>query len=66
MFEKVLQTPIRFFDINPIGRIMNRFSKDIGQIDETIPITVLDFMNVKVSQFLLKINLKKIMSRVSQ
>jgi ATP-binding cassette subfamily C (CFTR/MRP) protein 4 len=47
MLNRVLKTPIRFFDINPVGRIMNRFSKDIGIIDETIPITVLDFMNVK-------------------
>jgi ATP-binding cassette subfamily C (CFTR/MRP) protein 4 len=46
MFMRVLSTPIRFFDTNPIGRIINRFSKDIGIIDETIPITVMQFMRV--------------------
>lgn len=28
------------------GRIINRFSKDIGILDETIPMTVLNFMHV--------------------
>ena len=26
----VIQSPIRFFDTNPAGRILNRFSKDMG------------------------------------
>jgi hypothetical protein len=28
-----MSTSVRFFDLNPIGRIMNRFSKDVGQLD---------------------------------
>lgn len=28
---------MRFFDINPSGRILNRFSKDIGSIDDIFP-----------------------------
>ncbi|KAM8873545.1 ATP-binding cassette sub-family C member 4-like isoform 1-T1 [Synchiropus picturatus] len=43
MFSSVLRTPVRFFDVNPIGRILNRFSKDIGQIDSMLPITFVDF-----------------------
>ncbi|XP_037829737.1 multidrug resistance-associated protein 4 isoform X2 [Kryptolebias marmoratus] len=43
MFRAVLRTHVRFFDVNPIGRILNRFSKDIGQIDSTLPITFVDF-----------------------
>ncbi|CAB4055240.1 ABCC4 [Lepeophtheirus salmonis] len=31
-----------FFDVNPIGRILNRFSKDIGSIDELLPPVVVD------------------------
>jgi len=42
MFKSVMFTRIRFFDLNPLGRIMNRFSKDIGVVDETIPMTVFD------------------------
>ena len=47
MFSSILSTHIRFFDLNPLGRIINRFSKDIGQIDDTIPQTCLDFGHVK-------------------
>nr|XP_039260100.1 multidrug resistance-associated protein 4-like isoform X1 [Styela clava] len=44
MFEAILRAPIRFFDTNPAGRILNRFSKDMGQIDELLPITFIDFL----------------------
>ncbi|XP_041637494.1 ATP-binding cassette sub-family C member 4-like [Cheilinus undulatus] len=43
MFNAIIRTPVRFFDINPIGRILNRFSKDISQMDSTLPITFVDF-----------------------
>ncbi|CAN9498397.1 unnamed protein product [Ophioblennius macclurei] len=43
MFSAVLRTPVLFFDNNPIGRILNRFSKDIGQMDSMLPITFMDF-----------------------
>ncbi|KAM4711154.1 ATP-binding cassette sub-family C member 4-like isoform 2-T2 [Anableps anableps] len=43
MFNAVLRTYVHFFDVNPIGRILNRFSKDIGQMDSTLPITFVDF-----------------------
>ena len=42
MFHKLLRAQPRFFDVNPSGRILNRFSKDMGSIDETLPITVFD------------------------
>ena len=31
-FKGVIQSPIRFFDTNPAGRILNRFSKDMGEL----------------------------------
>uniref|UniRef100_A0A3B1IZ97 Cystic fibrosis transmembrane conductance regulator n=1 Tax=Astyanax mexicanus TaxID=7994 RepID=A0A3B1IZ97_ASTMX len=46
MFNCILRTPVRFFDVNPIGRILNRFSKDIGQVDSSLPWTFVDFIQV--------------------
>ncbi|XP_074476742.1 ATP-binding cassette sub-family C member 3 isoform X2 [Sebastes fasciatus] len=39
-----LHTPQSFFDTTPIGRLINRFSKDIYVIDEVLPSTVLMFL----------------------
>jgi ABC-type multidrug transport system fused ATPase/permease subunit len=36
MLDSVLQAKLRFFDSTPIGRIMNRFSKDIESIDQEL------------------------------
>uniref|UniRef100_A0A5F8HI53 Multidrug resistance-associated protein 4 n=1 Tax=Monodelphis domestica TaxID=13616 RepID=A0A5F8HI53_MONDO len=44
MFESILRAPVLFFDRNPIGRILNRFSKDIGHLDDLLPLTFLDFI----------------------
>ncbi|XP_035030030.2 ATP-binding cassette sub-family C member 4 isoform X2 [Hippoglossus stenolepis] len=46
MFTAILRTPVHFFDINPIGRILNRFSKDIGYLDSLLPWTFVDFIQV--------------------
>lgn len=40
MFSKLTSTTMNFFDSNPIGRIMNRFTKDLGSIDELFPRTI--------------------------
>ncbi|KAI9293169.1 hypothetical protein K502DRAFT_318772 [Neoconidiobolus thromboides FSU 785] len=36
LLNSVLHAPIRFFEITPIGRLVNRFSKDIESIDQEI------------------------------
>ncbi|XP_056287089.1 ATP-binding cassette sub-family C member 4-like isoform X2 [Pseudoliparis swirei] len=46
MFSAILGTHVRFFDINPIGRVLNRFSKDVGQLDSNLPWTFVDFIQV--------------------
>jgi ATP-binding cassette subfamily C (CFTR/MRP) protein 4 len=46
MFNSVMSAPVRFFDLNPLGRIINRFSKDVGLLDEQIPWAVYDFLEV--------------------
>lgn len=37
MLASLLGAQMRFFDSNPSGRILNRFSKDLGAVDETLP-----------------------------
>ena len=41
MVVVVLHAPVFFFDSNPVGRILNRFSRDIGCMDEVLPKTFL-------------------------
>ena len=37
MVSCLLQAQVLFFDTNPAGRILNRFSKDVGCLDELLP-----------------------------
>ena len=37
MTKAVLKAPVLFFDTNPVGRILNRFSKDVGCMDDILP-----------------------------
>ncbi|EFA03658.1 probable multidrug resistance-associated protein lethal(2)03659 [Tribolium castaneum] len=46
MFAKVIKAPITFFETNPSGEILNRFSKDIGMVDETIPSILMDTFQI--------------------
>lgn len=46
MFLSIVHTTMRFFNTNPSGRILNRFSKDMGSIDETLPQSITDTLQV--------------------
>ncbi|KAH9630450.1 hypothetical protein HF086_016988 [Spodoptera exigua] len=46
MFKNILSATMRFFDTNPSGRILNRFSKDMGVVDEILPRMYLDTIQV--------------------
>lgn len=39
----VIRSKIEFFDTNPLGRILNRFSADVGSNDDQLPTTLFDF-----------------------
>ncbi|CAG2120625.1 unnamed protein product, partial [Medioppia subpectinata] len=46
IFCALLRSPIHLFESSPIGRILNRFSKDTGIVDELLPSVAFDFIIV--------------------
>ncbi|KAI5951940.1 BPT1 [Candida jiufengensis] len=49
MADKVLHSPMSFFDTTPVGRILNRFTEDIGKIDMHLPWTLIGFITTVLS-----------------
>ncbi|XP_040929539.1 multidrug resistance-associated protein 5 isoform X3 [Betta splendens] len=37
LFHKILRCPMKFFDTTPTGQILNRFSKDMDEVDTRLP-----------------------------
>lgn len=40
LFRKVMRTPILFFDTTPLGRLINRFSRDMDEMDTKLPMMI--------------------------
>ncbi|XP_060810578.1 ATP-binding cassette sub-family C member 4 isoform X2 [Amyelois transitella] len=51
MFHAMLRGVMRFFDNNSSGRILNRFSKDIGALDELLPRFLLECIQIYLVMF---------------
>jgi ATP-binding cassette subfamily C (CFTR/MRP) protein 4 len=45
----VISAPTAFVDVNPTGRILNRFSKDLAVLDDALPLTFYDFANIALA-----------------
>ncbi|KAL9954934.1 hypothetical protein ACROYT_G042523 [Oculina patagonica] len=51
MVTSVLHAPVLFFDINPAGRILNRFSQDVGCMDEELPMKFVFLIQINLLLF---------------
>ncbi|PWN22966.1 hypothetical protein BCV69DRAFT_296932 [Microstroma glucosiphilum] len=48
MFRSVLRSPLQWFEVTPVGVSLNRFSKDINAIDETLPRVLQGFFRTMI------------------
>ncbi|KAG9439107.1 hypothetical protein H6P81_019272 [Aristolochia fimbriata] len=64
MLGSILRAPMVFFQTNPIGRIINRFAKDLGDVDRQVAIWVNMFLS-QVAQLLSTFVLIGIVSTIS-
>ncbi|XP_050359934.1 ATP-binding cassette sub-family C member 4-like isoform X2 [Nymphalis io] len=46
MFSTMIKGIMRFFDTSSSGRILNRFTKDMGAVDEILPRSLLDVLQI--------------------
>lgn len=44
LLSSIVRAPLRFFDVTPVGRLINRFSKDINIIDDAIIMTIIGWL----------------------
>ena len=49
LFASIIQAPMSFFDFSPIGILLNRLSRDVGFVDETLPQTAIDIITIFVN-----------------
>ncbi|CAB4387955.1 uncharacterized protein OCT59_001987 [Rhizophagus irregularis] len=44
LLNAILRAPLSFFDTAPLGRVMNRFSKDLGMVDQGLVTVITSFL----------------------
>lgn len=64
MLGSILRAPMVFFQTNPLGRIINRFAKDMGDIDRMVALFVNMFLG-QISQLVSTFVLIGIVSTMS-
>ena len=51
ILEAVLYSPLRFFETTPVGRIINRFSNDLNEIDRGVMPSLIRFFTLSFGAF---------------
>ena len=51
MLNQIIKSPMSFFDTTPLGRIINRFAKDIDVCDSTLPTNIRVWLSTIVTFF---------------
>ncbi|GBF93736.1 hypothetical protein Rsub_06068 [Raphidocelis subcapitata] len=46
MIARVLRAPLSFFHTTPVGRVLNRFSNDLGRVDDQLPLALFDALQI--------------------
>lgn len=49
MFQSIITASMQFFNTNTSGRILNRFSKDLGAVDELLPNAMIDCSQIMLN-----------------
>lgn len=49
MLSRIMHCPMSFFDTTPIGRIVNRFAKDVDTLDNILSMTIRTFLTCLLS-----------------
>eukprot|EP00029_Vermamoeba_vermiformis_P003040 TRINITY_DN133_c1_g2_i1.p1 TRINITY_DN133_c1_g2~~TRINITY_DN133_c1_g2_i1.p1 ORF type:complete len:1304 (-),score=377.00 TRINITY_DN133_c1_g2_i1:6-3917(-) len=45
LLRKCLRAPTAFYDVTPLGRVVNRFSKELDFVDQLLPLQLLIYVN---------------------
>jgi len=49
MLNKIMRSPMSYFDTTPLGRLVNRFAKDVDTADLLLPQNIRTFLNLFLS-----------------
>ncbi|XP_034535630.1 multidrug resistance-associated protein 9-like [Notolabrus celidotus] len=60
MFDKVISSPMSFFDVTPTGRVLNRFSRDQEEVDIVLPFHIDPFLQFCVMVTLIMITISAV------
>jgi len=44
MIHGLVRCPSSYFDVHPSGRLINKFSNDLGILDNTLPFVMIDIV----------------------